>query len=183
MHSLTYSQPPLDQENQDVTVLIDGGHTGTMKRFFPSKIHELMNQVVPSQWAHLKLTDSSGFERTIVQSNGFIPNKPRHWTVLEGTQVVGKIKEEHTHQAQVHTLTYSSQDHVIEMKKGHIPGSSKKAVLEEKGEDTDSTVMNADSDYIRNGITTAHTLTLQQPSADPLLIAALNYLLRLTDQN
>ncbi|RNA67036.1 hypothetical protein [Alteribacter keqinensis] len=184
MQTITYSQPPLDSDNQDVTVLLDGDHTGSMKRFFPTKVHDVMNQIVPNQWAHLTFTTLSGMEFTIVQSNGFIPNKPRHWNVLDGTQIVGKIKEETTHQAQVHTLTYTSHDRLITMKKGHIAGSSKKGVLEVKdGGGSADLTFKAESDFIRNGITTAHTVTVQQQADDPLLIAAMNYLLRLTDKN
>ncbi|WP_096439570.1 hypothetical protein [Alteribacter populi] len=184
MEKLTYSQPPKEAENQQITIQLDGNSIGTISLFYPTKLHQLMNQFISGQWAHLQVETSDGNELRIIQANGYLPYKERHWTVLNGNQVIGKIKEELTPQAQVHSLTFFNSEQVIEAKKGHIKGSSKQGTLEEKGGEDGSVelVLQADSDYIRNGITTAHTVTLHHSSRDPLLLAAINYLLRLTEK-
>ncbi|TMW70637.1 hypothetical protein [Alteribacter natronophilus] len=182
MQTLTYSQPPLDSDNQDVAVLLADEKIGTVTRYFPSRVHELMNQFVPNQWAHLKLETPEGSRYSIVQTTGMIPGRQRMWNVLEGNRIAGKITEELTPQAQVHTLTYSGEDMTVQLKKGHIRGTSKKGTLEVSGTGDGAAACEGESDYIRNGITTSHTVTVRGESEAPLFIAALNYLLRLTDR-
>ncbi|PYZ96866.1 hypothetical protein CR205_14405 [Alteribacter lacisalsi] len=182
MQTLTYSQPPLDSANQDVTVLMSDEKIGTLSLYFPSKVHELMNQVVPNQWAHLKLETPDGHSLMIVQNSGFIPGRERTWSVLDGSRVAGTIKEELSHQNQVHTLSYSDGELTVMIKKGHIRGTSKKGSFEIAGSESDATIANGETDYIRNGITTAHQVTVRGENEAPLIVAALNYLLRLTDR-